>query len=186
MSTPNRSYVYFRAVAMILLAVIDSNLADAQPPSIEDSMARLRRLLHVPNPSLVRPYTQGVPFASLIRKAARVHGIEPALLAGLARVESNFDPRAVSSAGAQGLGQLMPATARELGVVDPFDPYQNLEASSRYLANQLRVFRSTRLALAAYNAGPTRVEQGTVPASTWRYVKRVERIANAYRMRGIP
>ena len=73
-------------------------------------------------------------------------------------IESAYRQSAVSSAGAIGLGQLMPATARELGV-DPRDPLQNLDGSARYLASMLQEFGDPRLALAAYNAGPDAVRQ---------------------------
>ncbi|WP_435171155.1 lytic transglycosylase domain-containing protein [Falsirhodobacter sp. 1013] len=82
----------------------------------------------------------------------------------LVRQESGFNPRAVSPVGAQGLGQLMPATARQLGVTDAFDPHQNLNGAARYFAQQLARFKDVRLALAAYNAGPHRVEHyGGIP-----------------------
>ncbi len=75
----------------------------------------------------------------------------------LIRAESAFNPRALSPKGAQGLGQLMPATARMLGVRDPWKPEQNLDGAVRYFSAQLARFGSVPLALAAYNAGPHRV-----------------------------
>ena len=98
------------------------------------------------------------------------------LFVELIRAESAFDPRAVSPKGAQGLGQLMPATARELGVADPFDPEENLDGAARYLGAQLARFGDVRLALAAYNAGPHRVvEHGGVPPfrETRAYVAKI-------------
>jgi len=95
------------------------------------------------------------------------------LFSALVNRESRFDPSAVSPKGAQGLGQLMPATAAALGVTDPFDPEANLDGAARYLVQQLAAFRDPTLALAAYNAGPHRVVQyGGVPpfAETQRYV----------------
>lgn len=82
----------------------------------------------------------------------------------LIRAESAFNPRAHSPKGAQGLGQLMPATARDLGVRDAWDPAQNLDGAVRYFSAQLERFGSVKLALAAYNAGPHRVVQyGGIP-----------------------
>ena len=117
------------------------------------------------------------PFAAQIEAAAGRHGLDPALLAGLIKAESNFDPGAGSSAGAQGLTQLMPETARRLGVTDPFDPEQSIEGGARYLSEQLRAFGgNAELALAAYNAGPGAVEQhGGIPPypETQAYVTKV-------------
>ena len=98
------------------------------------------------------------------------------LFVELIRAESAFDPRAVSPKGAQGLGQLMPATARELGVANPFDPHENLDGAARYLCAQLARFGDVRLALAAYNAGPHRVVQhGGMPPfrETRAYVAKI-------------
>ncbi len=114
-----------------------------------------------------------------IRAAAERHGLAPDLLRAVVRVESNFDPRAVSAKGAMGLMQLMPETARELGVSRPFDIHQNLNGGARYLRQMLDRFGGDlRLALAAYNAGPAAVErhEGEVPfAETRDYVRRVLR-----------
>lgn len=96
----------------------------------------------------------GTPFADLFQRAGATHGLDPALLAAVARQESGFDPRAVSPAGAQGLMQLMPGTARGLGVADPFDPVQAVDGAARLLDDLLTRFGSVELALAAYNAGP--------------------------------
>ena len=109
------------------------------------------------------------------RDAARKYGIDPEMFLRLIQQESSFRPDVVSPKGAIGLGQLMPATAKELGV-DPTDPMQNLEGSARYLSQQLKRFGSPDLALAAYNAGPTRVARlGRVPniAETQNYVKTI-------------
>jgi soluble lytic murein transglycosylase-like protein len=99
------------------------------------------------------------------------------LFESVVAAESGFDPSVVSAAGAQGLTQLMPATARMLGVTDPLDPAQNLEGGARYLAQMIRQFDgNVRLALAAYNAGPGAVARhGGVPPfrETRDYVERV-------------
>ncbi len=106
--------------------------------------------------------------ADVGRRYARMPGVIRArldrdtfvsLFTSLIHRESNFNPTAVSPAGAQGLGQLMPATARELGVCDAFSARQNLDGSARYLTSMLDRFGSPELALAAYNAGPDAVEK---------------------------
>lgn len=116
---------------------------------------------------------RGQAWADEIASAAQRHGLEPELLAAMIWSESAFDPGAVSSAGAIGLTQLMPATAASLGV-DPHDAAQNLDGGARYLSEQLRRFGTFELGLAAYNAGPTRVANaGGVPAiaETQAYVQ---------------
>lgn len=113
------------------------------------------------------------PYIAEARAAARRHGIPEDLFLRLVRQESGWNPRAVSRKGAVGLAQLMPGTARQLGV-DPRDPAQNLDGGARYLALQHRKFGSWRLALAAYNAGPGAVEKhGGVPPfrETRNYVR---------------
>ena len=130
----------------------------------------------------------GTPFASEITAAATKHGVDPALLAGLVKQESNFDPNAGSPAGAQGLTQLMPATAASLGVTNVHDPAQALEGGAKYLRQQLDRFHGdVARALAAYNAGPGAVERfGGVPpyAETQEYVRRVQANAAEYRTAG--
>lgn len=96
----------------------------------------------------------GTPYAGLFGRAGQAYGVDPSLLAAVARQESGFDPRAVSPAGAQGLMQLMPATARGLGVADPFDPSQAVDGAARLLRDLIGRFGRVDLALAAYNAGP--------------------------------
>ncbi|MGB9791097.1 MAG: lytic transglycosylase domain-containing protein [Thermacetogeniaceae bacterium] len=116
-------------------------------------------------------------FDSLFIAAGRAFGIDPALLKAVARAESGLNPRAVSPAGALGIMQLMPATARALGVKDPFDPLQSIFGGARYLRYLLDRFGGdVRLALAAYNAGPGAVQRwGGVPPyrETREYVERV-------------
>ena len=118
----------------------------------------------------------GVPYAQLFARAGAAHGVDPALLAAVAKAESGYDPRAVSSAGAQGLMQLMPSTAKSLGV-DALDPGQAVDGSARLLKSLLTRFGGrTDLALAGYNAGPGAVQRyGGVPpyAETRAYVQRV-------------
>jgi cell wall-associated NlpC family hydrolase len=124
----------------------------------------------------------GVPYSDLFVSAGARHGVEPALLAAVAKTESNFDSSAVSSAGATGLMQFMPATARGLGV-DPADPASAVDGAARYLRQLTDQFGSTSLALAAYNAGPGTVSRsGGIPPypETQSYVAKVLRAAEAY------
>ena len=103
-------------------------------------------------------------------------GLDPDLLVSLIWVESRFCPCAVSPKGALGLGQLMPGTARDLGVTDPLDPRQNLYRAAKYLRQQWDTFKDWPLALAAYNAGPGNVmAAGGVPniSETRNYVAKV-------------
>jgi soluble lytic murein transglycosylase-like protein len=127
----------------------------------------------------------GVPYGDLITAAAKKHGIDPALLAGLVKTESNFNPNAQSYAGAKGLTQLMDATARGLGVTNSFDPQQALDGGAKFLAGLLKQFKGDeRLALAGYNAGPGAVQKfGGIPPyeETQRYVPKVLAAAAQFR-----
>ena len=114
-------------------------------------------------------------YLSAARSAARRHGVPEDLFLRLVQQESGWNPKARSHKGAIGLAQLMPATARTLRV-NPENPMENLEGGARYLAAQYRKFRSWRLALAAYNAGPAAVEKhGGVPPyrETQGYVRAI-------------
>jgi soluble lytic murein transglycosylase-like protein len=125
------------------------------------------------------------PYKAEIDAAAAKYGLDPALLRGLIRQESNFDPNAGSPAGAQGLCQLMPGTAAALGCTNVHDPAQNIDAGARYLRQQLDAFGGdVAKALAAYNAGPGAVQRyGGVPpyAETQNYVRQVQAYAAQYR-----
>jgi soluble lytic murein transglycosylase-like protein len=127
----------------------------------------------------------GGQFSDLINSAAQKYGVDPALLKGLIRQESNFNPNAKSPAGAAGLCQLMPGTAAALGCTNPLDPAQAIDAGAKYLGQQLKAFGGDpRKALAAYNAGPGAVQRyGGVPpyAETQNYVRSVMSFADQYR-----
>lgn len=115
------------------------------------------------------------PYMTMARNAARRHGIPEELFLRLVQQESAFNPKAVSHKGAIGLAQLMPGTARMLGV-NPHDPQQNLDGGARYLRTQYLRFRDWKLALAAYNAGPEAVARhnGVPPyEETRNYVRRI-------------
>ncbi|MBM7059206.1 lytic transglycosylase domain-containing protein [Pseudomonas sp. UL073] len=118
------------------------------------------------------------PYEQLIAAAATAHDLPPALLHAVISVESGYDPRAQSPQGAAGLMQLMPATARELGVSDVWDPAANVDGGARYLKRMLELFgNDLSLALAAYNAGPGAVRDSgrSIPPipETMRYVPNV-------------
>jgi soluble lytic murein transglycosylase-like protein len=112
-----------------------------------------------------------------IKTAAQKYGLPQTLIRSVIKAESNFDVQAVSPAGAQGLMQLMPDTAKELGVKDAFDVESNVDGGSRYLKQMLNQFNGDiKLALAAYNAGPGTVKKyGQIPPfrETQAYVQRV-------------
>lgn len=116
-------------------------------------------------------------YKHLIEQKAKKYNLDPVLLASLVKQESNFNPYAVSHCGAMGMGQLMPATARYLGVKDPFNAAQNLDGAANYLSQQLKTFGGDiKKALAAYNAGPGAVKKyGGIPpyAETRNYVKSI-------------
>jgi soluble lytic murein transglycosylase-like protein len=126
-----------------------------------------------------------VPYGAEITAAAKKYGIDPALLAGLVKQESGFNPNAGSPAGARGLTQLMPGTAAGLGVTNVLDPAQSLDGGAKYLRAQLDAFGGdVARALAAYNAGPGAVQRyGGVPpyAETQNYVRAVQANAASYR-----
>lgn len=139
-----------------------------------------------PAPATSFPATgAATPYATEIDAAAAHYGVDPALLRGLVKQESGFNPAARSGAGAVGLTQLMPATARELGVSDPTDPAQALDGGAKYLKQQLDRFGGDpSKALAAYNAGPGAVQKfGGVPpyAETQHYVQNVLAFAAQFR-----
>jgi hypothetical protein len=120
-----------------------------------------------------------VPYRDQFIAAGRKYGVAPRLLAAVAKAESGFNPKAVSGAGARGLMQIMPATARGLGV-DPMNPTEAINGAAKLLSSHLRRFGSVELALAAYNAGPGAVAKydGIPPyRETQNYVPKVLRYA---------
>jgi len=132
----------------------------------------IRRIIDAPDASIAQ-------YEPLFAAAGARYGLPANVLAAVAQVESGGDPTAVSPAGAEGLMQLMPGTAQGLGV-DPFDPTQAVDGAAQLLSGDLQQFGSLPLALAAYNAGPTAVEQaGGVPSypETQAYVQNVLSLA---------
>ncbi|RAP41419.1 transglycosylase [Rhodovulum viride] len=189
------------AIALAVLAAYASHATPGQAESVVSSKARLtlfksqtrvldgRAAQQYSNSVRLQPDRVHTPsqgsllysgryrgaFVDVARDAARKHGVPEDLFLRLVQQESGWNTRAVSHKGAIGLAQLMPDTARRLGV-DPTDPHQNLDGGARYLRRQFDRFRSWRLALAAYNAGPEAVEKhGGVPPyqETQTYVRRI-------------
>lgn len=134
-------------------------------------------VLPVDDPEPQKHLPASIPYRDLVAKYCQMYQMDWKLVAAVIRVESNFNPRAVSPAGAQGLMQLMPSVQKDEGVSDPFDPEQNIAAGVRFLKKMLDAFEGDlELGLAAYNAGLSRVQaKGAVPniAETKAYVAKI-------------
>lgn len=130
-----------------------------------------------------RPLETRIPYADIISTVAEAHGVDPVLVAALIQVESGYRPRARSRKGAMGLMQLMPSTAREYKVRNPFDPRANIEAGIKHLKSLIDRFDgAVDLSLAAYNAGVGAVERfnGIPPyRETRNYVSRILSLASS-------
>ena len=124
-------------------------------------------------------------FDHLIVASAEKYNLDPALLKAVVQAESNFSANAVSHAGAKGLMQLMDSTARQLGVVNPFNPIENIDGGARFLSQLLQRYGGNEtLALAAYNAGPGAIDYwgGTPPyQETQTYIPRILQLREQYR-----
>jgi soluble lytic murein transglycosylase-like protein len=113
-----------------------------------------------------------------VEDAAKKYGVDKKLIMSVIKQESDFDPNSTSGVGAEGLMQLMPSTARELGVTNPYDVEQNVDGGTKYLKELLDMFGNTKLAVAAYNAGPGAVKSSggnisALPNETKNYVSKV-------------
>lgn len=176
-------------IRSMLAAMTPGTATPAGATSFSAALAEAQAPTATAAPMSAGPATgAATPFAAEIEAAAQQEGVDPALLKALIRQESNFNPNAVSPAGATGLTQLMPATAAGLGVTDPTDPKQALAGGAKYLRQQLDRFGGDeKMALAAYNAGPGAVARfGGVPpyAETQNYVQKVLGYAEQYRTAG--
>lgn len=160
-----------------------SKLFDSQTSVLDTRAAgQYKNSVRLQPPSVITPSKWNLPqysgayrgeFLDMARAAARKHRIPEDLFLRLVQQESGWNPTAKSHKGALGLAQLMPETARGLRV-DPLDPQENLEGGARYLRKQFDRFKSWRLALAAYNAGPNAVKRhGGIPPykETQNYVR---------------
>lgn len=146
------------AIASAGLSLTPSRAADAAVASVVRADTRTGRLVRqVVEPRKPAPAERRAQVRALVQEAAAKHEVDPLLVHSVIETESSYNPYAVSRAGAEGLMQLMPATARELGVKNSFDPRQNIEAGVRYLKQLQEQYKDDRLALAAYNAGPAAV-----------------------------
>lgn len=147
------------------------NKSDLQPISLKKIVMPPAKSFHG------KPIEQTKGFHEIIKQAAEKYHLPVHLIYGVIAQESNWDPGAVSKVGAKGLMQLMDTTAADLGVNNPFDPGENIQAGAKYLRQQLDRFQgNVKLALAAYNAGPGNVEKyGGVPPfkETQDYVEKV-------------
>ncbi|MBU2663105.1 transglycosylase SLT domain-containing protein [Actinoplanes bogorensis] len=152
---------HIRRVVSDFAALPAQNVASVRPASLQGSGS-----------------LPGVPYGDLFVQAGNRYGVSPKLLAAVAKVESGYNPQAVSKVGAQGLMQLMPSTAKGLGVKDSFDPEQAINGGAKLLSRNLREFKSLPLALAAYNAGGGAVHKyGGIPpfSETQAYVPKVQK-----------
>jgi hypothetical protein len=130
---------------------------------------------------IVQPLTDKTPFEKFIRAAAEKYGMDADLIHCVVAVESNFNPNAISPKNARGLMQLLPQTAARYGVKNIFDPEENINAGTRYLKELMSKYHDLTLALAAYNAGPERVDQyGRRVPPYLETMKYVQRIAKSY------
>lgn len=123
-------------------------------------------------------FSGNINLNAVIGEAAKVNGVDEALVQSVIKVESNYDSTSTSSRGAMGLMQLMPGTARDMGVQNPYDPVENIRAGVRYLKMLLNRYEgNVPRALAAYNWGMGNLEQKSsqMPAETIRYVDKVMR-----------
>lgn len=131
-------------------------------------------------------FREHVPYGDIIFREARKNDLAPELVAAMVHTESDFRNTLVSEKSAQGLMQIVPSTARELGIQNPFDPEQNIAAGTKYFRYLLDRFEDEATALAAYNAGEGNVERfGGIPPfrETQNYISRVNRRTDRYRQR---
>lgn len=181
-------YICF-VLTLVMLAASPTRAADAESNASPQSYKTVVKVdprtgKLVRTQVAVHPPVSSATIPELVEKTSRAHNVDPLLVDSLIRVESNYNPNAVSPKGAEGLMQLMPPTARMLGVDDSFDPAQNIEAGVKYLKYLQDLYKDDRLALAAYNAGPGAVDRfKNIPPypETQKYVEKVGKKYNEAR-----
>lgn len=170
-----------------LIRAYAANQPETAPPAtLSERPSQLQELAETPVSNTSRPVavsesTQG--FEAIIARASNRYGVDAGLIKAVIKAESGFNPNAVSHAGAQGLMQLMPGTARGLGVNDSFDPEQNVMAGTRFLRDLLKRYNGNLdSALAAYNWGPGNVDRKPeqLPRETRDYLVRVKQLIGSY------
>jgi hypothetical protein len=164
------------AITRLYLSTDGANFADV--PTVQIDHFERDLFAPKPEPAMAKPES----INEVITTTSQRHSIDPDFISSVIRAESNFNPHAVSNKGAQGLMQIMPQTATQLGMRNAFDPKDNVEGGTKYLRELLERYNFDMVkALAAYNAGPQRVEQyGGVPpyAETRAYITRIVRDFN--------
>jgi soluble lytic murein transglycosylase-like protein len=189
-------YCFRQSVWIVFVAITafagDQPVRKASTVAVDPKSGRLVRTVVVApkviEPKVITPVEIGgeavagplpdAAISALVEDAARRNGVDPLLVHSVIKAESNYNPKAVSNKGAQGLMQLMPATARDLGVKNAMDPKDNIEGGVKYLKYLQSQFSDTALALAAYNAGEGAVKRyNWIPpyAETQDYVVKVAR-----------
>jgi soluble lytic murein transglycosylase-like protein len=174
-------FCFYRMVIVAACTVACLPAAGLSVVSVVRADARTGRLVRTvvvkqAHPSDESDAATSPAVGSLVEESAKANGVDPALVDSVIRVESNYNPYAVSPKGAQGLMQLMPATARRFGVRNSFDAKENIEGGVRYLKFLKETFKEDRLAIAAYNAGEGAVQKyNDVPPypETVHYVAKV-------------
>lgn len=187
-SAPSSGMTPFSSANALLRAYSANLAAGGEPVPSMPSSPQLQNTTNdtpvtVPTAQTTQPHTDTAWLDPIISRASRKYGVDVGLIKAVIKAESNFNTHAVSHAGARGLMQLMPATARSLGVNDSFDPEQNVMAGTRFLKEMIQRYDgNVDAALAAYNWGPGNVDRrpDSLPRETRDYLARVKNLYASY------